>query len=101
MLDDIPLLTYLIIVFLVSMFFSFIYWLETNVESMTKDNRIKKMIRGISHSAIGAFIGISAFIGLGEFYPEVSRLMGTVVAGLFAIMVDVVLFIVKKKGESL
>ena len=101
MIEDIPLLIYTFIVFCVSMFFSFIYWLENNIETMTKDNIVKKTIRGISHSAIGAFIGISAFIGLNEFYPEVSRLMGAMVAGIFAIMVDVVLFIFKKKGEML
>ena len=101
MIDDIPFLTYIFIVFFISMFFSFIYWLETNIEKMTKDNSIKKIVRGLSHSMIGAFIGITAFIGLSEFYPEVSRLMGTMIAGVFAIMVDFVIFIFKKRGEML
>ena len=101
MIDDIPLLIYIAVVFLVSMFFSFVYWIENNIEHITKDNKVKKITRGIAHSAIGAFIGISSFIWINEFMPEISRLMSTAVAGLFAIMVDVVLFVFKKKGEML
>ena len=100
MINDLSILTYTFVVFLVSMFFSFIYWLHNNIEDITKDNYIIKLVKGITHTLIGAFIGITVFVGLEEFY-SFSRTLNATVGVLAAINVDVVLFLIKRKGQEL
>ena len=100
MLNDIPLLTYTLVVFAISMFFSFVHWLHNNIEAITKDNYIIKLVIGVTHTLIGAFIGITVFVGLEELY-NFSRNLSALLGVLAAINVDVVLFLIVRKGKAL
>ena len=98
-INNLSLTIFMLTVFTVSMFFSFVRWLEKNIEDMTKDNWKKALVRGTSHATIGAGVGIVSLISVQEFHPETSRLMGAGISLITAIIVDSVLFALEKRAE--
>lgn len=98
--NGLSLMTFVLILFLVSMFFSFVRWLEKNIEKITKENWIKAFIRGFSHSIVGAGVGVVSFIAVQEYYPDTSRAMGAGISIIVAIIVDSVIFGLEKRAEK-
>ena len=99
-IDKISLLLFICIVFLVSMFFSFVRWMEKNIEKITRDNWIKALVRGVSHATIGAGVGVVSLIYMQEYHPTASRLMGAALSVIVAIVVDSVIFGLEKRIEK-
>ena len=101
MLDNLSLMKYIIIVYIVGMFFSFVYWMEEHFGGIDKSNATVKYVEGVLHSLIGALIGVIVLSFLLEFYPHLSRVFDASVSVLAAILVDLVLFVLKKEVKDL
>lgn len=101
MTEDLKLLTYAGMVFVVGLIFSFAYWVEGNISRTIGEEKIKVWIEGIAHTIVGAFIGVLVFITLNEFKHEWSLIFDSVVAVFGAIMVDTVIQFFKIKVKEM
>jgi len=100
-LDKLSLMAYVVVVFLLGMLFSFLYWLEEHFADINMDNAKVRYVEGTLHSLIGALIGVIVLSTLLEFYPQLSRLFDAGISVLAAVLVDLVLFVIKRRGEKL
>lgn len=60
----------LIIVFVASIIFGFIYYIEQHITEVAKKNNTKMYIRGILNSFIGALFGITIYQLLEEYMQQ-------------------------------
>lgn len=100
-IEDISIIWFLIVMFLVSMFFSGVYWLKQYLDSSDDPYTLKTALKTLTHSATGAIFGVISIIYIQEFLPDVSRLAAAGAAVLVAILIDTFIDILKRIGGNI
>ena len=99
-MNNIPILYQTLVFFIVFFIFSFVSWLDENIKNMTKENKTKMVVRGAINSFIGALVGIVAYAGLSDYYPEMSELLRIGLGALSAVFSNLIRSLIEKWAIS-
>ena len=99
-LNDIPLLVFVTVLFVVAFIFSFIAFLEKHIEEITKDNRLKMYTRGALHSSIGGLVAVVVYALQDEYWHENGFLLKVSLAIIGSVLSDTLLLRARREiGE--
>ena len=88
--EEVSIYYQVIIFFIIFFIFSFVSWLDENIKKMTKDNKIKMLVRGSINSLLGALIGIVAYAGLTDYFPEMGEILRISLGALSAVFSNLI-----------
>ena len=88
--EEVSIYYQVVIFFIIFFIFSFVSWLDENIKKMTKDNKIKMLVRGSINSLLGALIGIVAYAGLTDYFPEMGEILRISLGALSAVFSNLI-----------
>ena len=89
-MSDIPFHYQVTVFFIIFFIFSFVSWLDENIKKMTKENGTKMVIRGSINAFIGALVGIVAYAGLTDYFPQMGELLRISLGALSAVFSNMI-----------
>ena len=104
-MDKIPIIYQVTIFFIIFFIFSFVSWLDENIKNITEKNKTKMLVRGSINSFIGALVGIVAYAGLSDYYPQMGEVLRISLGALSAVFSNLIRaslesVVVRKFGEK-
>lgn len=89
-MDKIPITYQVTMFFIIFFIFSFVSWLDENIKNITKQNRTKMLVRASINSFIGALVGIVAYAGLSDYYPQMGEVLRISLGALSAVFSNLI-----------